>query len=113
MCGDQTSWDEFARLIDDLIGSGKPKLVHFIDYYLKEGGTYFELQNRIKEKAAELNQKGYSFTNDMLYENRKPKQRSFIIEAFRGEKRMDPVSESESEPITGQTHYLPIKEDCD
>jgi patatin-like phospholipase/acyl hydrolase len=35
------------------------------------------------------------------------------IEAFRGEKRTDPLSDSRSEFITGQTHYVPTKEDCD
>ncbi len=74
----QTSWNEFSLYIDDLIRSGKPTLTNFIDYYLKEGGTYSELQTRIKEKTVELGHRGYSFTNDMLHENGTPKQRSFL-----------------------------------
>jgi hypothetical protein len=163
--GNQRGWNEFSQYIDDLIRSDKPKLVHFIDYYLKEGGTYSELQNRIEGKAAELKHKGYSFTNDMLHENGNPKQRSFLghvatrvidedwtvsiggksivktfltnlsknqitqenqdvralcnqdayirIEAFRGEKRTDPLSDNSSESIPNQMYYVPTKEDCD
>jgi hypothetical protein len=163
--GNQTGWNEFSLYIDDLIRSGKPSLTHFMDYYLKEGGRYSELQNWIEEKTVELGKGRYSFTNDMLHGNGNPKQRSFLghiatrvidenlavniggksidktfltnlsknqiaqenqvlkdlckqdayirIEAFQGEKRSDPLSDSRSESITSQTHYVPTKEDCD
>jgi hypothetical protein len=163
--GNQTDWNEFLQRIDDLVGSAEPKLAHFIDYFLKEGGRYSKLQNWIEDKTVELKKGKYSFTNDMLDEDGNPKDRSFLghiatrvidedlavniggkfidktfltnlskdqiaqenqavkdlckqdvyirIEAFRGEKRTDPFSDSSSEPIPSRTHYAPTKEDCD
>lgn len=74
----QQSWNEFSQVLEDLILSEKPKLVHYIDYFLKQGGKYLDLKKRIEDKTLECNHGGYQFPRNMFAANGNPAERSFL-----------------------------------
>jgi hypothetical protein len=53
-------------------------LTYWIDYYLREGGKYSELKEKIEEKAVELKHKGYRFPGKLFGSNGKFQHRTFL-----------------------------------
>lgn len=56
----------------------KNKLTYWVDYYLRGGGKYSEIKEKITEKAVDLNHGGYKFPGQLFSRNGNFQHKTFL-----------------------------------
>jgi len=105
-------WNKFSMKMEEVPASPKTSLTDWIDHYLWKGGKSSEIERKVKEKAGELNHRGYNGVKRLFNLNAlkkgalKPQERSLLGHIATRAMRSDFIIEINGIPINNSLREI-------